>query len=398
MDCVLPVELNRRGSIGSDRIELIENVEGFESLREQWSELLEASASDCFFLTWEWLYTWWKHLAGNRRLFLLTVRHGEELAAVAPLARKPSFPPLLFPAGTLQFLGTGTAGSDYLDFIVRRGKEADVLPALAEYLVRENALLELAQIKRGNCLAAEFASQCVEHDWRLWETRINVCPTINLTGHTWDSYLATLGSEHRYNFRRKLRNLANRFDVRFEMARTEDERKDALATLVSLHTLRWRERGGSDAFFVPEHVSFHDELSSLALQQGRLRIFTLRLDGRPAASLYGYRHGRVFYFYQSGFDPSFASSSVGLIAMGLAIKSAIEEGAEEYDLLHGAEQYKFQWAHETRELGRLELYPPGLGGFIRKHLRGGTRATKKMARYVLPQWVSEKIAAARRKQ
>ncbi len=394
MDCVLPVELNRTSAIGSDSIELIETVEGFEKLREEWSQLLETSDSRCFFLTWEWLYTWWKHLSNNRSLFLLTVRSGEDLVAIVPLARKPpSFP---LSSGTLEFLGTGTAGSDYLDFIIQRGKQQDVLPALAEYLVRENALLELAQIKRGDGLAVEFAGQCIEQGWRSWETSINVCPTINLTGHTWDSYLATLGSEHRYNFRRKLKNLSNRFEVRFEMARSEDERKEALTTLVSLHSLRWEERGGSDAFFIPEHVSFHDELSSLALQQGRLRLFTLRLDGRPAASLYGFRYGKVFYFYQSGFDPSFASSSVGLITMGLAIQSAIEEGAEEFDLLHGAEKYKFLWAHETRDLGRLELYPPGLWGFIWKQARAVTRGTKKMARNVLPQRVSEMIAAARR--
>ena len=34
--------------------------------------------------------------------------------------------------------------------------------------------------------------------------------------------------------------------------------------------------------------------------------------------------------------PITRSASVGLVAMGLAIRSAIGEGAEEYDLLHGS--------------------------------------------------------------
>jgi len=42
-----------------------------------------------------------------------------------------------------------------------------------------------------------------------------------------------------------------------------------------------------------------------------------------------------FYFYQSGFDPTYERSSVGLITMGLSIQAALEEGACEYDLLHG---------------------------------------------------------------
>src|SRR6185503_3136994 len=122
--------------------------------------------------------------------------------------------------------------------------------------------------------------------------------------------------------------------------------------------LRRSSRGGSDAFHTPALLSFHDEMTRLALQKDWLRLFTLWLDDEPAASLYGFRYKSVFYFYQTGFDPRFNEFSVGLVTMGLAIKSALEEGAEQYDLLHGAERYKFHWASETRELGQLEFYPP----------------------------------------
>jgi len=228
------------------------------------------------------------------------------------------------------------------------------------------------------------------------QTKINVCPTIDLTGQTWETYLAGLGSEHRYNFRRKLKNLEKRFAVRFELASSEPQCRQALETLVALHSLRWNQRGGSDAFFLPEHIAFHKELSSLALPKGWLRLFTLYLDDKAVASLYGFRYGRVFYFFQSGFDPAFSNYSTGLITMGLAIKSAIEEGAQEYDLLHGAEQYKFHWAREARELGRIELYPPGPMGFVRHQLDGAVQKTKRVVRDVLPQSLIERIILARR--
>ena len=60
-------------------VEKIEDPAAFAGLREEWSDLLEASASNCLFLTWEWLYTWWEHLGGGRRLCLLTVRRGGQL-------------------------------------------------------------------------------------------------------------------------------------------------------------------------------------------------------------------------------------------------------------------------------------------------------------------------------
>jgi CelD/BcsL family acetyltransferase involved in cellulose biosynthesis len=62
--------------------------------------------------------------------------------------------------------------------------------------------------------------------------------------------------------------------------------------------------------------------------------------------------------------------------MGLTIRSAIEEGAREYDLLHGDEDYKFLWSNRTRELARLELYPPTAAGLLERRLRQAARTLK----------------------
>lgn len=376
-------------------IERIETVNEFGRLRPEWNSLLKSSRSDCLFLTWEWLYTWWTHLSGSRKLFLLVARSGNDLVALAPLALTPPRLTRLMPFGSLEFLGTGSVGSDYLDFIIRRSEEPVVLSAMADYLSREKAFLNLSQVNRRSALTLGLAALWKHRGWQFREARTNVCPIICLSGHTWDSYLGTLGPEHRYNFRRKLRQLTSRFDVRFEQARQEEQRREALARLVDLHTLRWRSRGGSDAFYNPAHLAFHEAITQMALQKGWLRLFTLCLDGKPAAALYGFFYKGVFYFYQSGFDPSYAQYSVGLITMGLAIRSAIEEGAEEYDLLHGAEQYKFHWASEVRELSRFELYPSGARGVVCKTLRGLEAELRGVARKMLPNGVAERIAAAR---
>src|SRR5438034_4882857 len=55
-------------------IETIQNAAGFQELRGEWGELLQASASNSLFLTWEWLYPWWKHLSGDRTLSIVTMR------------------------------------------------------------------------------------------------------------------------------------------------------------------------------------------------------------------------------------------------------------------------------------------------------------------------------------
>jgi len=372
-------------------IERIENSGGFEKLREEWTDLLHGSASNCLFLTWEWLYTWWKHLSAGRRLFIITVRCGQELIAIAPLTLRPPRLTRLWPFRSLEFLGSELVGSDYLDVIVRAGKEQDACQGLAEYLRHGKLMLELTQLERGSCLAQKFAAELNRRGWSLSEAKTNVCPFIKLSGHSWQSYLDTLGSEHRYNFGRRLKNLMKQFEVRFEQVRSEEQRREALPLLIALHNLRWQNRVFSEAFYTADLVAFHDELSRLALEQGWLRLFVLRLDGKPAASLYGFSYHQVFYYFQAGFDPLYSKYSVGLVTMGLAIKSAIEEGVDAYDLLHGDEPYKFHWAPAARELGRLELYPPGARGLLYKGTLEVSRATRRMARRVLPQTVADRI-------
>jgi len=383
---IRPIALNPAACV-----EKIDDTEGFRKLRVEWNELLETSPSNCLFLTWEWLYTWWKHVSAGSKLSIITIRIDGELTAIAPLIVRPRRP-----LRSLEFLATEDVGSDYLDLIVRCGSERQSLQALADYFCREGLALRFSQIKNGPSFAAQLSRQLQRRRWTCTGAKTNVCPFIRLAGHTWESYLATLDSEHRYNFKRRLKNLFKRFEVRFEATVSEKQCRTALSLLIHLHQLRWRDRGGSDAFHLPSLIAFHEELSEIALRQRWLRLFVLWLDGKPAASLYGFVYNRVFYFYQSGFDPIYSKESVGLVTMGLAIKSALEEGVEEYDLLHGGERYKSLWSRESRDLERLDLYPPGGFGWLHKRAVGFGRTSRRIARRVLPQVVADRFMMAAR--
>src|SRR2546427_11808932 len=70
-------------------VEMVHGTEDLMGMREEWSDLLTESATDCVFLTWEWLTTWWRHLAGERKLFVLAVRQRGLLLAIAPLVVRP---------------------------------------------------------------------------------------------------------------------------------------------------------------------------------------------------------------------------------------------------------------------------------------------------------------------
>src|SRR5512140_2391332 len=164
----------------SMEIRWIETAGEFDSLRGDWDQLLASSASDCVFLTWDWLRTWWTHLGARRRLRIVTVRKEGRLIALAPLAVRPGSLRRLFPFPAVEFLGSGTVGSDYLDFIVRKGDEADGLSALCSALGRRDLMLEFGQLRTSGSAAASLESRLGQQGWRSTWTKVNICPFIDL--------------------------------------------------------------------------------------------------------------------------------------------------------------------------------------------------------------------------
>jgi CelD/BcsL family acetyltransferase involved in cellulose biosynthesis len=341
-----------------------------ENLREEWTEALSESSADCLFLTWEWLMSWWRHLKGDRTLHVIAIRDDHRLIGLAPLMNT---------GGRLEFMGTGTAGSDYLDLIARRGSEDAIVEAVASELESTGLNLRLSHVLPGS-LVHRLGERLNTRGYRIFKRAINVCPFMPLSS-SWDSFLSTLGKRHRENVRRRIRKLPE--GAQFQLTETEDQLSQNLPSLIELHNERWDTRGGSDALQTDSMKAFHADFSRLALRCGWLRLFVLKIDGQAAAAVYAFsRNGKALY-YQAGISPKYSDLSLGLVALGLAIKHAIEEGATEYDFLHGDETYKALWANDKRELHVLEAYPASLKGRLTMHSHQVLRAAKTMARYVI---------------
>ena len=117
------------------RIECFTNDKEFRTLKEEWNKLLFRSTVNTIFLTWEWMFTWWKYYGQGKRLFIVTVRDkGGELLGLAPLCIKEAKAYGLTSMKTLTFLGSGEVCSDYLDFIISAERNEDILKAILEYL------------------------------------------------------------------------------------------------------------------------------------------------------------------------------------------------------------------------------------------------------------------------
>lgn len=364
------------------RIDLVEDSAGLEILRPEWQELLKASSVDCLFMSWEWLASWWKHVAAGRRLHVLTVRRGGRLVGIAPWALRPAQPGRLIPFRALEFMGMGDIGSDYLDLIARPEDEAEVVKVLGDYLEKHRMFVEFQRVKHSSQRVATLISRLDQAGWQTQQLITENCAYLDLKGHSWKSYLSTVSRSHRANVNRRQRRLKESFQsVEFLMATDEAARAACFKDFAHLHAMRWSGDERSTALTGPTVMAFHEEFSRLALERGWLRLYVLKLDGKAVASTYSFRYGDVFYYYQAGYDPAYCSYSVGLSTLAMAIERSIEEGITEIDFLHGEEEYKALWTRTRRDLERAQCFPPNVYGALYRKAMGLRRGLKRLIRW-----------------
>ena len=321
----------------------------------EWRALNARARAGNMFLSPDWLEPWWAHFGGGREQQIICVREGGKLIGLLPL-----FSETVRLGGVevrrIAFLGDGETGCDYLDAIAEPGREREVLGHCLEALLQLPwDLCDLDGVWRESFTAGQLAARfpprggAVVRDARLRY----VCPHIPLTGN-YDQYLQGLG--RRENLRRREKWITRQPGVSISCAKTPEEAARATGEFLQLHRARWAVEGGSDGLTDDRHEQFHREASRRLAQSGALRMYTLYAARRPVASVYGVVHGDKFNYYQSGYDPNWASRSVGLVLLARTVSDAFSEGLREFDFLRGNEGYKGEWARGERWTIELRLW------------------------------------------
>ena len=86
----------------------------------------------------------------------------------------------------------------------------------------------------------------------------------------------------------------------------------------------------------------------IALGQGWLRFYQLKVADQIIAVLYAFRYSDTYYVYQIGFDPLWSRYSPGRLLIAHVIQEAIKEGTNVFDWLRGEQKFKFAWANNIR--------------------------------------------------
>ena len=127
-----------------------------------------------------------------------------------------------------------------------------------------------------------------------------------------------LATKRRKELARLRRRLEEYGSLEFERAENFETVRLWFEEFLLLETRSWKGRRGTSLHIIRKNAAFARQTVAALSRQKRAIICSLRLDGRPIASIILLRSGNRFYPWKTAFDENYASSSPGaqlIIAM-----------------------------------------------------------------------------------
>lgn len=310
----------------------------FSPLGALWGGILARLGWSAVFLTPEWQESWWTEFGSAEEL---------RLSAIGPQDAPLGIAPLQLSGGRLTFLGD-TDLFDYHDFIT---DDPAFYPALLDHVEDEPwRTMELTSVPEWSPTFRLLPDAARRRGYAVRTELEDVVPGIVLP-RSWDAYLAGLRKKDRHELRRKLRRLESAGEVVVRRAGASTLDRDAALFQEMMSESREEKR----TFLSPERQAFFERIVHCMEETGRLRLLFLDIDGEPAAAVLAFDDGGRRLLYNSGYRREYAHLAVGLMLKALCIRDAIESGLRYFDLLRGAEPYKYHLGAEDSAVHRITV-------------------------------------------
>ena len=346
------------------RVDLINSIEGLDSLRDDWRRLHAKDVHAPIFTSWPWLRAWsevspypWAVLAARET-------NSGEVVGLFPMSPRGLRSALrLDQVREIHFMGDEAA--DYRGFICDPAREAQAVDAFADALIADRAwdrlVLKDSLDPRVERLLDRL--RAIEPSLVVLMRRGNACPLLELPS-TWERYLAErLTPPSRKSLKKRLR-LAEEAGCRMTSTSGNGEMQQHLDALLRLAELR----GKSPL----QHLQACRVLFESCMAEGAAEIAVLWVGGEAAAaqgSLIDRRANSIGH-YLAGFDPRFSELSPGRVLDALCVRHAIERGRAAVDFLRGDEPYKRQLGGRPRWTQHAWVRRRGLASRVRTTVSG----------------------------
>jgi CelD/BcsL family acetyltransferase involved in cellulose biosynthesis len=348
---------------------LLDGVEEFARLEDDWDNLVRSVATYHYTQTFEWAKLGWetRDASAGDRLFCATIWSGARLVAVWPFQRNR-----LGFATRLEPLGCGMH-EEYGDPLI--APDVDPLSVCRELmaLVRPMAdIVEVPFVQHDGAIRTEL----LKAGWFNVVTPLRAYVLETRGAESFDALLQTYSANFRADLKRKRKRLQKLGQLRFELPEdiascTEtidwviEEKRQWLQRHDKANP--WLPKGEVRAFFVAAAAA-HGEF-------GRVGLFRLTLDGAPIAAFLATIDETRIEMFVTSFAPEYGRFSPGMLIIEDVVRWGVERGLD-FDMRILHMDYKERWANSSllRVKHRVALTPAGACLLLPEYLSLSMRA------------------------
>lgn len=324
-----------------------ERHHAIEPLAEAWDEL--ATRVDAVpWLRPSWVGAWW-HAFGQGSLEVLAVRRGERLTAVLPLVRRGR-----------TFSSPTNWHTPEFGLLVQDEQAAGEIVRAA--LALRPHRLDLAFLGVG---AREVEAAASSGGYRLLTRPLMRSPYVDLGG-SWAEYTRAHEGKRARELRRLRRSLEAEGRVELEVADGRERLDVLLEEGFEVEHSGWKLANGTAIVSHPETRRFYSEVARWAAESGWLRLFFLRLDGRPIAFELTLEAEGSLFDLKGGIDPEFRRYSPGIQIVREMLEYSFARRLRSFEFLGTEEPYKLGWSNGVRERILLQAFPPTPAGIAQR--------------------------------
>jgi hypothetical protein len=334
-------------------VKVINNIEAFEKLRENWNAIYSVDPNTTIFVSWQWMFGWIKAWSGFTKGAIL---HEWEVVGIKPDADSPYIAFMTICTKSIQnsgfqfirdlnirtlYLG-GYPFSDNTGFICLPECSEKAIPMFATYL-QKHAKWDIFEMRNVFDPRLDLFLKCFsQKSFEIREIDGTICPYIILPD-SWDKYLQEyLGTATRRSLKYDTRKIQNLNEFRITHVNSKNL-ESQIETLLALYQTRWGQKSETQ-------INRFRTLFKSCFENHSLWLDILWEGTEPIAGFAVYPDYKMknFTTYTIASNKKYAKWSPGKVMVGYSIKYAIENGFQIFDFGAGDEEYKYSFGTVER--------------------------------------------------
>jgi CelD/BcsL family acetyltransferase involved in cellulose biosynthesis len=344
------------------RVRRIDTIEAFEALAPLWQAVATESGQTSPFLSHDWFGCCWRAATAARQPEVLLVEDSAGPVAVVPLVHWGG----ALHGLPVRFVGMLNApDTAFADWLIVGRPEPVIEAVMGDLTTRGDWDVLALNSVPASSLTLKALQGWLPGRYR-WQPIGSIrSPYLNTAG-TWQEFWA--GTSQR--FKKTVRNVRNRLakvgTVSVEEHRIVSPDSSVFADLLAVSARSWKAKDKLAIATMPGMADFFHELTARASARGWLRLWIMRLDGKPVATEYQLEADGRVHALRADFDAEVPDElSPGTHLTAEIVRALFgRDSVYEYDMGPGDNEYKSRWASATHELGRLRVFRPGAYGTL----------------------------------